>query len=1348
MGTTFSKVKLKDGSVRYVKDSTARQLIESLQTSVTNIQTLIEDIAVSVQQMPAPSSTYVNQIYQYMGDTNEHYHQGDLYICVYDQEGEQYIWQQITYNKEEIDQITQNIYDTIAGERIQVSTMPTAAAAEIGKVYQYIGETGQDYTKGYFYECSSSDPNAGSYTAPDGKTYTFKYHIFIGHHTTNAVRYNTQYDFYVYSNIRMCSAPYNMNYSGDVWHIYYYDETYASNNHLRALGSWDTSSNFYQDWSNSPDQPSGSRWEYYVRSINPHQEYGWDCNTYDMKVFENNEPASEVVAYLNSSIFEWNRINTQPEAPVQLQADWNQNDSSALDYIKNKPDIENIQVEIMPEASIAEAGNIYQYIGETDTNYTNGYFYKCFKDPLVGEYADPNGKVYNYKTPFYSSYIGGSYIFYTNYRVCGSKQKYYTSSGQTYYYLLYCLPTTSGGTALCESSWSASSYYITGYPTVVYPVPSSLANNSNDSCLTLSNGDPNRYNWEPWMLESEFESAGIPLFDTNEEAYNYSKAPAFIWERINTQPTPVIPEVPVIDVQVNGTSVVNDGIAEVETQIIQVETIPTAAASEVNKIYEYIGTTTNDYINGYFYKCIGVDKEKTNLAPNGNYYIYKYPCSTGSYNTRYFYIYSDKKVCTCAEYVYSTDYRNLLGLCESYDGTSSMASFSTRNYTSNVYPFNKYPSSGSSYLTDTGYYIWTQNTGEAPSYNNELYNYNVTLDVPDFETKEEAYAYLLEPDLVYIWERIDVQPQPVIPEIPVTDVQVNGTSVVNDGVAEVETQIIQVETMPNADTSAAGKIYQYVGTTTNDYVNGYFYKRVSKAPEAIYTAPDGNKYKHYYEWTYANGFGWTVYSDVPMCAINERYATANYGTYDANTMVFYGHPNGEGNPNDLIEVRESQTTATSYSNYTDSFGNPIRIYIPISANSICMAVPDNGSGNVDTWLSGSDAITYLSAPDLVYVWERVDVQPAPAAHEDEVLRKEIGNLTDALGKTELYKNYIYNKNSNDIIEFEKEVGSGQNPSIVKGTFDPLLKTLKFTLVSRASAGSVVILDGDDLFETKLSKNLPNGTYAFYGEYVNFTTDVYMRVCQCNENDPTNIDVVEYRFNTAPSPISFTIDDTYDYNWIEIGVYTPNYNSSHCDEYKIAVLKQEPIYATMNRPKVPMNYAEFTDHTYQLVTEASAGYSSVPDGSIGLMQNSYYPPTDSPMVPITPGQIGYAKVKGWDDLVNSIPVEIRGNVDNSSVNAGVTKTIATFEFYNGNTSQDQDIVLEGVLNFAVNIVNYENPTSILFVVYDNETLVESYTIGIDTDGYKYINFKHVVSGNIGIGNKLYKVKMTPTNCNII
>ncbi len=41
---------------------------------------------------------------------------------------------------------------------------------------------------------------------------------------------------------------------------------------------------------------------------------------------------------------------------------------------------QTIQVDVLPTASADELGKIYQFIGTTDTNYTNGFFYKCVSD--------------------------------------------------------------------------------------------------------------------------------------------------------------------------------------------------------------------------------------------------------------------------------------------------------------------------------------------------------------------------------------------------------------------------------------------------------------------------------------------------------------------------------------------------------------------------------------------------------------------------------------------------------------------------------------------------------------------------------------------------------------------------------------------------------------------------------------------------------------------------------------------------------------------------------------------------------------------------------------------------------
>ena len=40
---------------------------------------------------------------------------------------------------------------------------------------------------------------------------------------------------------------------------------------------------------------------------------------------------------------------------------------------------------------------------------------------------------------------------------------------------------------------------------------------------------------------------------------------------------------------------------------IQADSLPAASASELGNIYQYTGTTTSDYVKGYFYECVYED---------------------------------------------------------------------------------------------------------------------------------------------------------------------------------------------------------------------------------------------------------------------------------------------------------------------------------------------------------------------------------------------------------------------------------------------------------------------------------------------------------------------------------------------------------------------------------------------------------------------------------------------------------------------------------------------------------------------------------------------------------------------
>lgn len=60
-----------------------------------------------------------------------------------------------------------------------------------------------------------------------------------------------------------------------------------------------------------------------------------------------------------------------------------------------------------------------------------------------------------------------------------------------------------------------------------------------------------------------------------------------------------------VNTYLNGQLVRVAGINEfMEGQIVQVDFMPEASSTYLDKIYQYVGTTTENYTNGYFYKCV------------------------------------------------------------------------------------------------------------------------------------------------------------------------------------------------------------------------------------------------------------------------------------------------------------------------------------------------------------------------------------------------------------------------------------------------------------------------------------------------------------------------------------------------------------------------------------------------------------------------------------------------------------------------------------------------------------------------------------------------------------------------
>lgn len=101
--------------------------------------------------LPLPTDDLEGVIVQFIGTTTLNYTNGYFYKCVEDpQNAGTYIW---------VEHSTQSDEDT----KTQVEILPVATSVLEGKIYQYIGETTQDYINGYFYKCVEDPETVGSY---------------------------------------------------------------------------------------------------------------------------------------------------------------------------------------------------------------------------------------------------------------------------------------------------------------------------------------------------------------------------------------------------------------------------------------------------------------------------------------------------------------------------------------------------------------------------------------------------------------------------------------------------------------------------------------------------------------------------------------------------------------------------------------------------------------------------------------------------------------------------------------------------------------------------------------------------------------------------------------------------------------------------------------------------------------------------------------------------------------------------------------------------------------------------------------------------------------------------------
>lgn len=282
----------------------------------------------------------------------------------------------------------------------------------------------------------------------------------------------------------------------------------------------------------------------------------------------------------------------------------------------------------------------------------------------------------------------------------------------------------------------------------------------------------------------------------------------------------------ITDDSANNTTVVSVGSS-------QVDTMPVASSSLEGTILQYIGVTTNTYVNGYFYECVEGSTAGTyewtqkDIQPDDDTVIqvetlptasaslegtiYQFVGTTGDYINGYFY--------KCVE-------------DEEEEGEYLWQQTNTQ------------PSGGSSIQVDTM-------PAPVPRLVGTIYQY-----VGATGTYTNGYFYQCQQDEyeVCTWEPIEVQEieagnfakmsqsdvndiKAAVSITPISIPQAMSSSDVADIKDAFSIDInytssasqIQYETMPLATADKVGWIIQYTGATDLDYINGYFYQCVNNS---------------------------------------------------------------------------------------------------------------------------------------------------------------------------------------------------------------------------------------------------------------------------------------------------------------------------------------------------------------------------------------------------------------------------------------------------------------------------------------------------------------------------------------
>ena len=500
--------------------------------------------------MPIPSATYNGAIYQYIGSTTSSYTNGYYYKCVND--GGTYKWEQINVQPMPVTSvngktgaITLDASDVSAQEIIQYSIMPTASVDYLDKIYQYIGTTDVDYTNGYFYRCELNSETS-AYEWVVANQFALAEDVYTKDEIGNLsdLPDNTKD---IVENIVAINNE--IDEKQDI--LQYSTLPTPSSDNVGAIVEYiGTTTSDYTNGYFYQCKFDGTNYRWVQKDVQPSGGGTGSDNVIEGYFNATDDLFYEEIAYINPIAGAENVIYISLDTNLLYRYDI---DNSIFIRVDEHADGQTIQVDTMPTASVDELGKIYQFIGTTGT-YTNGYFYKCVYDSQTTTYDWEEIRTQDsyFKNETYSQDEIGDL---TN------------------------LPDNTKDIVENISDLNENKENVFRYEHGAdIPTPSA----SNVGTIIQYIG----------TTTSNYNSGFFYQCQLNSDTSNYE------WINIEVQPASGS----------TGVSSVNGEVGAVVLDAkkigLQVETMPTATVDNLGDIVQYVGTTTLDYTNGRFYKCV------------------------------------------------------------------------------------------------------------------------------------------------------------------------------------------------------------------------------------------------------------------------------------------------------------------------------------------------------------------------------------------------------------------------------------------------------------------------------------------------------------------------------------------------------------------------------------------------------------------------------------------------------------------------------------------------------------------------------------------------------------------------